>query len=58
MKIKIIDAKIMLDLRTKVMVNFVMMNVTICFWITKDLYFKNSRIFTENSLTYLWVKCV
>jgi len=30
-KIKIIDAKIMLDVRMKVMANFLMMNVTIYF---------------------------
>jgi hypothetical protein len=51
MKIKIIDAKIMLDVRMKVMANFVMMNVTIYFFITKQLYYKSSRIWTENSLT-------
>jgi len=37
-KIKIIDAKIMLDVRMKVMANFLMMNVTIYFWITKKIY--------------------
>ena len=55
MKIKIIDPNIMLDVSMKVTVNFVMMKMTIYFWITKNLYFKSSRILTENSLTYLWV---
>jgi len=55
MKIKIIDAKIMLDVRMKVMVNFVMMNVTIYSSITKKLCIESSRILTENSVTLVSV---
>jgi hypothetical protein len=55
MKIEIIDTKIMVDIRMKVMVNFVMMKVRFIFELQKNIYFKSSRVLTENSLNYLWV---